>query len=182
MNRSSGSQQNVAVYSVLYCEAQGTPAQSHVFSALTCDELVQLSFTRSCPYSLEWVGGAGGGRWMETAVRSVEVELSKFGLVYLVEVLGGKLPQATMSRLFVSLTSYRLPLVSCAQLYCPGARSSKLDQITYLSWNWQIKHVLTLSSSTGYTVFCHLRNKCEVVAWRMEQVRLASLVVVVGRV
>ena len=47
------------------CEAQGTPAQSHVFSALTCDESVKLRFTRSRPYSLEleWVDGAGGNGW-----------------------------------------------------------------------------------------------------------------------
>ena len=99
MNRSSGSQWNAAVCSAARLRVhQPNP---HVFPALTCGGLVQLSFTRSL-YSLEWVDGAGGGRRMGTAIgNSVEVELSKFGQVCLVEVLGGKLPQATMSRLFV---------------------------------------------------------------------------------
>ena len=46
-----------------------------------------------------------GGRWTVDGDDSVEVEPSKFGRVCLVEVLGGKLPQATMSQLFVGLTS-----------------------------------------------------------------------------
>ena len=38
-----------------------------------------------------------GGQWTVDGDDSVEVELSKFGQVCLVEVSGGKLPQATMS-------------------------------------------------------------------------------------
>ena len=43
----------------------------------------------------------------------------------------------------------------------PVARSSKSDEITFISWNL---HVLASSSSTGYTVIWDLRNKREVVA------------------
>ncbi|KAI0316845.1 hypothetical protein OF83DRAFT_1172526 [Amylostereum chailletii] len=48
--------------------------------------------------------------------------------------------------------------------YSPGARSSKLDEITALAWNNQVPHVLSTSSSTGYTVVWDLRGKREVVA------------------
>ncbi|KAI5121114.1 hypothetical protein M0805_002787 [Coniferiporia weirii] len=48
--------------------------------------------------------------------------------------------------------------------YSPGARSSKLDEITSLAWNRQVQYVLASSSSTGYTVVWDLRNKREVVA------------------
>ncbi|EIM81877.1 uncharacterized protein STEHIDRAFT_103269 [Stereum hirsutum FP-91666 SS1] len=48
--------------------------------------------------------------------------------------------------------------------YSPGTRSSKLDEITALSWNNQVPHVLATSSSTGYTVVWDLRGKREVVA------------------
>ncbi|TFY55456.1 hypothetical protein EVG20_g9311, partial [Dentipellis fragilis] len=48
--------------------------------------------------------------------------------------------------------------------YSPGTRSSKLDDITALSWNNQVPHVLATSSSTGYTVVWDLRGKREVVA------------------
>ncbi|KAI0052035.1 hypothetical protein FA95DRAFT_1554003 [Auriscalpium vulgare] len=48
--------------------------------------------------------------------------------------------------------------------YSPGARSSKLDEITALAWNNQVPHVLATASSTGYTVVWDLRGKREVVA------------------
>ena len=48
--------------------------------------------------------------------------------------------------------------------YSPGARSSKLDEVTSLAWNRQVQYVLVSSSTTGYTVVWDLRNKREVVA------------------
>ncbi|EJD54689.1 hypothetical protein AURDEDRAFT_110220 [Auricularia subglabra TFB-10046 SS5] len=48
--------------------------------------------------------------------------------------------------------------------YSPGARSSKLDEITSLAWNAQVAHILATSSSSGYTVVWDLRGKREVVA------------------
>lgn len=55
-------------------------------------------------------------------------------------------------------------LNSPAKPYSPGARSSKLDEITSLAWNCQVPHVLATSSSSGYTVVWDLRGKREVVA------------------
>jgi protein transport protein SEC31 len=46
----------------------------------------------------------------------------------------------------------------------PGARSSKLDEITSVAWNQQVQYVLAGASSTGYTVVWDLRGKREVVA------------------
>ena len=46
----------------------------------------------------------------------------------------------------------------------PGARSTKLDQITSVAWNQQVQYVLAGASSTGYTVVWDLRGKREVVA------------------
>lgn len=46
----------------------------------------------------------------------------------------------------------------------PGARSTKLDEITSVAWNQQVQYVLAGSSSTGYTVVWDLRGKREVVA------------------
>lgn len=48
--------------------------------------------------------------------------------------------------------------------YTPGARSSKLDEITALAWNNHVAHVLGTSSSSGYTVVWDLRGKREVTA------------------
>jgi WD40 repeat protein len=48
--------------------------------------------------------------------------------------------------------------------YSPGARSSKLDEVSALAWNNQVPHVLATSSGTGYTVVWDLRGKREVVA------------------
>jgi len=48
--------------------------------------------------------------------------------------------------------------------YTPGARSSKLDEITALAWNNHVPHVLGTSSSSGYTVVWDLRGKREVTA------------------
>ncbi|KAF9443094.1 hypothetical protein P691DRAFT_809519 [Macrolepiota fuliginosa MF-IS2] len=46
----------------------------------------------------------------------------------------------------------------------PGARSTKLDEITSIAWNQQVQYVLAGASSTGYTVVWDLRGKREVVA------------------
>ncbi|KIJ63089.1 hypothetical protein HYDPIDRAFT_182419 [Hydnomerulius pinastri MD-312] len=46
----------------------------------------------------------------------------------------------------------------------PGTRSTKLDEITSVSWNQQVQYVLAGASSTGYTVVWDLRGKREVVA------------------
>lgn len=46
----------------------------------------------------------------------------------------------------------------------PGARSTKLDEITSVAWNQQVQSVLAGASSTGYTVVWDLRGKREVVA------------------
>ncbi|KAF8816748.1 hypothetical protein BYT27DRAFT_7181181 [Phlegmacium glaucopus] len=46
----------------------------------------------------------------------------------------------------------------------PGARSTKLDEITSVAWNQQVQYVLAGASSTGYTVVWDLRGKREVVA------------------
>lgn len=48
--------------------------------------------------------------------------------------------------------------------YSPGTRSPKLDEITSISWNAQVAHILAISSSSGYTVVWDLRGKREVVA------------------
>lgn len=48
--------------------------------------------------------------------------------------------------------------------YSPGARSSKLDEITSLSWNGEVAHILATSSSSGYTVVWDLKNKKELTA------------------
>jgi protein transport protein SEC31 len=44
----------------------------------------------------------------------------------------------------------------------PGARSSKMDGITDLSWNRQVPHILATCARSGYTVVWDLRNKREV--------------------
>ena len=46
----------------------------------------------------------------------------------------------------------------------PGARSTKLDEITSVAWNQQVPSVLAGASTTGYTVVWDLRGKREVVA------------------
>ncbi|MCO5584315.1 hypothetical protein L7F22_038239 [Adiantum nelumboides] len=48
--------------------------------------------------------------------------------------------------------------------YSPGAKSTKLDEITSLSWNNQVPHILATSSTSGYTVVWDLLNKREVTA------------------
>ncbi|KAF7729239.1 protein transport protein S31 [Apophysomyces ossiformis] len=48
--------------------------------------------------------------------------------------------------------------------YSPGTRSSKLSDITSLSWNSQVQHILATSSPMGYTVVWDLRNRKEVMA------------------
>ncbi|KAJ6507121.1 hypothetical protein C8R47DRAFT_1238783 [Mycena vitilis] len=46
----------------------------------------------------------------------------------------------------------------------PGARSTKLDEMTSVAWNRQVQYVLAGASNTGYTVVWDLRGKHEVVA------------------
>ncbi|KAJ7714576.1 hypothetical protein DFH07DRAFT_374457 [Mycena maculata] len=46
----------------------------------------------------------------------------------------------------------------------PGARSTKLDEMTSVAWNRQVQYVLAGASNTGYTVVWDLRGKREVVA------------------
>lgn len=48
--------------------------------------------------------------------------------------------------------------------YSPGTRSRNLEDITSLSWNRQVSHILATSSSSGYTVVWDLKNRREVVA------------------
>lgn len=48
--------------------------------------------------------------------------------------------------------------------YSPGARSTKLDEITAVAWNNHVQYALAASSSTGYTVVWDLRGKREVAA------------------
>lgn len=48
--------------------------------------------------------------------------------------------------------------------YSPGGRSSRLDEITALSWNSGVQQILATASSTGFTVVWDLRGKREVVA------------------
>ena len=48
--------------------------------------------------------------------------------------------------------------------YTPGGRSTRLDEITSLSWNNVAQQILASASSTGYTVVWDLRGKREVVA------------------
>ncbi|KAJ7048617.1 hypothetical protein C8F01DRAFT_1266962 [Mycena amicta] len=45
----------------------------------------------------------------------------------------------------------------------PGARSTKLDEMTAVAWNRQVQYVLAGASSTGNTVVWDLRGKREVV-------------------
>ncbi|GAA5797196.1 hypothetical protein HPULCUR_002576 [Helicostylum pulchrum] len=46
--------------------------------------------------------------------------------------------------------------------YTPGARSSKMDEISSVAWNCQVQHIVSTSSTNGYTVIWDLRNKKEV--------------------
>lgn len=46
--------------------------------------------------------------------------------------------------------------------YSPGARSSKMDNISSVAWNCQVPHILSTASTNGYTVVWDLRNKKEV--------------------
>ncbi|KAG0170061.1 protein transport protein S31 [Apophysomyces sp. BC1034] len=48
--------------------------------------------------------------------------------------------------------------------YSPGTKSNKLGDITSLSWNSQVQHILATSSTMGYTVVWDLRNRKEVMA------------------
>ena len=66
-------------------------------------------------------------------------------------------------------------------LKTPGARSSKLDEITSISQNRQFQHVLASSGSTGYIVAQDLRNKCEVVALAYSGAGQVGIMVVVVR-
>ncbi|KAL2920129.1 protein transport protein S31 [Polyrhizophydium stewartii] len=47
--------------------------------------------------------------------------------------------------------------------YSPGARSQRLEDITSLSWNRQVPHILATASNNGYTVVWDLRNRKEIV-------------------
>ncbi|KAG8998634.1 protein transport protein S31, partial [Tulasnella sp. 427] len=48
--------------------------------------------------------------------------------------------------------------------YSPGARSSKLEDVTAVGWNFEVAHILATSSNSGYTAVWDLRGKREVVA------------------
>ncbi|KAL1918417.1 uncharacterized protein VTP21DRAFT_3077 [Calcarisporiella thermophila] len=57
---------------------------------------------------------------------------------------------------------YILDLNNLNKPYSPGSRSSKLEDITHLSWNCQVQHILATSSTTGHTVIWDLRNRREI--------------------
>lgn len=57
---------------------------------------------------------------------------------------------------------YVWDLNSPAKPYSPGAKSSKLDEITSLQWNKQVPQVLATGSNSGYTVIWDLKSKKEV--------------------
>lgn len=46
--------------------------------------------------------------------------------------------------------------------YTPGAKSSKMDNISSVAWNGQVQHIVSTASTNGYTVVWDLRNKKEV--------------------
>lgn len=48
--------------------------------------------------------------------------------------------------------------------FTPGARSSKMDEISSVAWNCQVQHIVSTASTSGYTVIWDLRNKKEVMA------------------
>ncbi|KAG2223326.1 hypothetical protein INT45_008983, partial [Circinella minor] len=57
---------------------------------------------------------------------------------------------------------YIWDLINPIKPYTPGNRSSKLDDITSAAWNCQVPHILSTSSTSGYTVVWDLRNRKEI--------------------
>ncbi|KAI9498424.1 hypothetical protein BDB00DRAFT_448070 [Zychaea mexicana] len=57
---------------------------------------------------------------------------------------------------------YIWDLTNPTKPHAPGSRSSKLDDITSAAWNCQVPHILSTSSTSGYTVVWDLRNRKEI--------------------
>ncbi|KAI9262294.1 hypothetical protein BDA99DRAFT_72356 [Phascolomyces articulosus] len=57
---------------------------------------------------------------------------------------------------------YIWDLTNPTKPYTPGAQSSKLDEITAAAWNCQVPHILSTSSTSGFTVVWDLRNRKEI--------------------
>ncbi|KAI9298125.1 WD40 repeat-like protein [Neoconidiobolus thromboides FSU 785] len=53
--------------------------------------------------------------------------------------------------------------------YNPGPKSSKLGDVTDLSWNKKVPHILATSSNSGYTVIWDLKNRREVMSLGYQQ-------------
>ncbi|KAI8897478.1 hypothetical protein BC833DRAFT_621220 [Globomyces pollinis-pini] len=47
--------------------------------------------------------------------------------------------------------------------YAPGARSQRLEDVTFLAWNKDVPQILASGSSNGYTVVWDLRNRKELI-------------------
>ncbi|KAJ2008325.1 protein transport protein S31 [Coemansia thaxteri] len=55
-------------------------------------------------------------------------------------------------------------IVSEFKSYSPGPRSQRIENVTDLSWNNQVQHILATASSTGSLVVWDLRSRREVIA------------------
>ncbi|KAJ1894317.1 protein transport protein S31, partial [Kickxella alabastrina] len=55
-------------------------------------------------------------------------------------------------------------IVSEFKSYSPGARSQRIENVTDLSWNNQVQHILATASDTGALVVWDLRSRREVIA------------------
>ncbi|KAJ2742257.1 protein transport protein S31 [Coemansia sp. BCRC 34301] len=55
-------------------------------------------------------------------------------------------------------------IVSEFKSYSPGPRSQRLENVTDLSWNKQVQHILATASSSGSLVVWDLRSRREVIA------------------
>ncbi|KAI8326303.1 WD40 repeat-like protein [Martensiomyces pterosporus] len=55
-------------------------------------------------------------------------------------------------------------IVSDFKSYSPGARSQRIENVTDLSWNNQVQHILATASNTGSSAVWDLRSRREVIA------------------
>lgn len=57
---------------------------------------------------------------------------------------------------------YIWDLNNLSKPYTPGNKSSRLEDVTCLSWNRQVPHILATGSNNGMTVVWDLKNRREV--------------------
>ena len=59
---------------------------------------------------------------------------------------------------------YIWDLTNPTKPYSPGPRSQKIDDVTCVSWNKQVAHILATASNSGFAVVWDLKNRREVMS------------------